>query len=404
MPHPLTSFPTGFLWGAATAAHQTEGNNVNTDSWMAENAVPPRFAERSGDACDSYHRWPDDLDIVRDLGLGAYRFSIEWARVEPEPGHFSQAEIAHYSRMVQGCLERGITPVVTLHHFSSPRWFRRDGAWTSASAADRFARYVEAVLPALDGVHWICTINEPNMVAMAEARLSAEQHVPAAPGVPALSDEAFEGLASAHRAAREVLAALPGVRSGWTVANQNVTAVDGADELADRVRNSVDDRFLDVGRSDDFIGVQAYSRMLIGPDGLRKATASRQTQMGWEFYPAALAEAVRHTAARVGDVPILVTENGIATPDDSERIEYTQLALEGLRAAMEDGIDVRGYLHWSLLDNYEWGSWDATFGLVAVDRTDFRRTVKSSGRWYGQVAQTNGAILSESDQTAGALR
>jgi beta-glucosidase len=390
-----TPFPAGFLWGAATAAHQTEGNNLNTDSWAAENAVPPRFPERSGDACDSYHRWSEDLDLVAELGLGAYRFSIEWARIEPAPGHFSNAELDHYRRIVQGCLERGITPVVTLHHFSSPLWFRQEGAWTGRNAAERFSRYTESVLPVLDGVEWVCTINEPNMVSMAEARMSSAPPSPLVAGAPALSDTAFEGLVAAHLASREVLAGVSGLRSGWTIANQNVTAVDGAEEAAARVRASIDDRFIQAARDNDFIGVQAYSRMLIGPEGLRAPEGTRRTQTDWEYYPAALGEAVRHTAALVGDVPILVTENGIATADDVERVEYTAQALAGLRSAIDDGVDVRGYLHWSLLDNYEWGSWAPTFGLVGVDRVDFTRTVKPSGRWYGEVARSNGARLAD---------
>ncbi len=385
------TFPDGFLWGAATAAHQVEGNNTASDLWAFENAPDSIMPERSGDACDSYHRWREDLDIARDLGLNSYRFSVEWARVEPAPGHVSRAHLAHYRRMVEGCLERGLTPVVTLHHFTAPAWFRAAGGWTASGAVDRFRAYVRSVLPILDGVEWVCTINEPNMLAMMSSMMKRgkrEENVAGA--MPPPDQDVSDALTAAHRAARDELAALPGVRSGWTVANQNFQAVDGADDLAAEWAYSREDQFLDTARDDDFIGVQAYTRVLIGRDGpVEVGGDARRTLTGWEFYPEAVEGAVRHTARRVGAaVPILVTENGIATGDDAERVDYTHGALTGLARTLADGIDVRGYLHWSLLDNYEWGSWKPTFGLVSVDRETFARTVKPSARWYGEVART----------------
>ncbi|ROP34804.1 glycoside hydrolase family 1 protein [Saccharothrix texasensis] len=384
------TFPRDFLWGAATAAHQVEGNNTASDLWAFENAPDSFLPERSGDACDSYHRWREDLDIVRDLGLNSYRFSVEWARVEPAPGHISRAHLAHYRRMVEGCLDRGLTPVVTLHHFTTPMWFRAAGGWTGPDAVTRFRAYVRSVLPVLDGVEWVCTVNEPNMVAMMSAMIKrGERRENAAGAMPPPDQDVADALIAAHHAAREELGALPRVRSGWTVANQNFQAVDGADDLAAEWAHSREDQFLDAAKDDDFIGVQAYTRVLIGRDGPVEPDA-RRTLTGWEFHPAALEGAVRHTAARVGPaVPLLVTENGIATADDGERVEYTREALTGLARALADGVDVRGYLHWSLLDNYEWGSWTPTFGLVSVDRETFARTVKPSARWYGEVARTN---------------
>ncbi|MEW2354120.1 family 1 glycosylhydrolase [Spirillospora sp. NPDC029432] len=384
------SFPEGFLWGAAGSAHQTEGNNVASDFWALENR-PGLLPERSGDACDGYHRWREDLDIVRDLGLGAYRFSIEWARVEPVEGEFSLAALAHYRRLIEGCLDRGLTPVVTLHHFTSPLWFQKAGGWRALEATDRFRRYVRAVLPILGGVEWVCTINEPNMLAMMANMLKGtERKENVAGAMPPPDREVADALVAAHQAAREELAAA-GLKSGWTVANQNFQAAGGATAERDEWAWSREDRFLDIAAEDDFIGVQAYTRVLIGRDGaLPVPDGTRRTLTGWEFYPWALGGAVRHTAERVPGVPILVTENGIATADDGERVEYTTGALESLHAAMADGADVRGYLHWSLLDNYEWGSWRPTFGLVAVDRRTFARTVKPSARWLGGVARAGG--------------
>jgi beta-glucosidase len=385
------TFPPGFLWGAATSAHQTEGNNVGCDMWATENRPDSPMPERSGDACDSLHRWPEDLDIVTELGLTAYRFSIEWARIEPARGHFSAAMLAHYRRVIAGCLERAITPVVTLHHFTCPAWFAALGGWSSAEAPQLFAVYARAVLSILDGVEWVCTINEPNMVAILHAALRGDKAVAGLPGrLPEPDAAVTTALVQAHQAAREVLADRRGLRSGWTVANLNVQATGGAAADAAEWRRLREDQFLAVAAGDDFIGVQAYTRTVIGPHGPQPpGEQARRTLTGWEFYPPALEGAVRHTASMLPGVPVLITENGIATSDDEERIEYTRDALGGLRRVLADGIDVRGYLHWSLLDNYEWGSYRPTFGLVAVDRHTFKRTVKPSGRWFGRMAREN---------------
>jgi len=187
------------------------------------------------------------------------------------------------------------------------------------------------------------------------------------------------------------------MKTGWTVANQDVQAADaGSTARADAWRWQREDQFLVVAADDDFIGVQAYSRNIVGKNGrVAPGPEIRRTLMDWEFYPDALGHAVRHTASLLPRVPILVTENGIATRDDGDRIEYTRDALIGLHEALGDSVDVRGYLHWSLLDNYEWGTYAPTFGLVAVDRSTFIRTPKTSGRWYGELAVQNAIPLGD---------
>jgi beta-glucosidase len=379
------------MWGAATAAHQIEGNNTNSDRWTVETQPNSRMTEPSGDACDSLHRWAEDLDLVAAMGLNAYRFSIEWARIEPAPGMVSRAMLDHYRRIIEGCFERGITPVVTLHHFTLPKWVARLGGWSSEDSPSLFARYVAAVGPILDGVEWVCTINEPNMVALVTAVIKAQGAVTFDSVEP--DPTVTARLIDAHRAARGELVGLTGVKSGWTVANQDAQAADAGSEStvrADAWRWQREDQYLTVCAEDDFIGVQAYSRQIIGPSGwVAPGPETRRTLMDWEFYPDALEHAVRHTAELLPRVPILVTENGIATGNDDDRIDYTQNALIGLHRAMADGVDVRGYLHWSLLDNYEWGSFTPTFGLVAVDHGTFVRTLKRSGQWYGRVATSN---------------
>lgn len=392
-------FPDGFIIGAATAAHQVEGGNVNNNWWSLEHREGAHVEVPSGDAADSYHRWADDLDLVAGLGLNAYRFSLEWSRIEPAPGEFSRAALLHYRRMVDGAIERGLVPVVTLHHFTEPRWFWSEGGWRGDRSTERFVRYVEQVAPILQAVPWIVTINEPNMIASvlgsmfgsdpadADAAGRTVLAVPNAPLPP--PDRTVAGaLATAHHEARRRLRELvPAAKVGWSIANQVVRSVPGGESNADRYRDYIETAFLRESLDDDFVGVQSYTRNVFGADGpVRDDPEEERTITGWEDWPDALEHAIRDTAAIVGDVPILVTENGIATADDERRIAYTRRALAGLLRTLSNGIDVRGYLHWSLLDNYEWGSYRPTFGLVGWDPDTFERQPRPSARWLGAVA------------------
>lgn len=385
-------FPDGFLWGAATAAHQVEGNNLNSNWWVREHAPGTDIVEPSGDAADSYHRWRDDIRLLKELGLDSYRFSIEWARIEPERGCVSRAELDHYRRMVDFCLELGVEPIVTLLHFTVPRWFERDGFWRAEDAPQLFQRYVEAALPVVSsGVRYVCTINEPNIAAMLAGGDDARNLV--AYGLPNPDLLVADRLLDSHRRARDVLASVDGVLSGWTVATQSFRAVDepGAEETLREYGYPRDDWYLEQAAGDDFIGVQAYTRTFIGPEGPRPVAEGAETTLtGWEYWPPAVAEGLRSAWELGRGTPLMVTENGIATADDPRRIDYYRGALAGVHACIEDGIEVRGYLAWSLLDNYEWASGFApTFGLISWDRATFVRTPKPSALWYGAVARAN---------------
>src|SRR5829696_1180992 len=169
-PEMTRSFPDGFLWGAATAAHQVEGNNLNNNWWQLEQVAADYGVEPSGDALDSYHRYEQDMRLLADAGFTAYRFSIEWSRIEPTPGKHSRALLAHYRRMIDTALTLGLTPVVTLHHFTHPIWFEATGAWLGDGAVETFLRYVERTCTILDGVEWVCTSNEPNVLAVNEGQ------------------------------------------------------------------------------------------------------------------------------------------------------------------------------------------------------------------------------------------
>lgn len=383
-------FADNFLWGAATAAHQVEGNNLNNDWWKLEHDAADYGVEFSGDADDSYHRYEEDMRLLVDVGFNTYRFSIEWARIEPSPGKFSRAELAHYRRMIDTARRLGLTPMVTLHHFTHPLWFGELGGWLGPHAVELFTRYVEQACSILEGVEWVCTINEPNVLAMnhgALRRVDAGEDYP----FDALPDpEIGEVLIAAHRAVAPVVRARAGARVGWTVGNQALVAAPGGEAKLAEIQHQFEDMYLEPARDDDFVGVQSYTSQPVDENGIVPHPEDpSNTLMGWAFRPDALGIALRHTHDVVGDVPIVVTENGIATDDDERRIEYTTGALSELVRALDDGIDVRGYIHWSLLDNFEWGRWTPTFGLVAVDRETFERRPKPSFTWLGGIARAN---------------
>ncbi|MCZ9880623.1 glycoside hydrolase family 1 protein [Arthrobacter sp. B2a2-09] len=401
-----TILPDGFLWGAATAAHQIEGNNVNSDFWDSEQKQPGM--ERSGDAVDSYHRYAEDMALLAGAGLNSYRFSIEWARIEPAPGHISRAELAHYRRMIETAQRLGLTPVVTLHHFTSPRWFAEEGGWMADGAIERFRFYVEAVTEILHDVKWVLTMNEPNMLALMTTMARAMEQAQgqeeetdwmsptvegdARPVLPDPEADVARRLVEAHHAVRGIIRERTGAAVGWSVANQALVARPGGEEKLAEVRYIREDIFLEGARGDDFIGVQSYTSQDVTAEGIvPHPVHPENTLVGNAYRPDALGIAVRHAWEVTGGVPVMVTENGIATADDGRRIEYTTTALEHLFACMGEGIDVRGYLHWSALDNYEWGHWAPTFGLIAVDRETFERRPKPSLAWFGQVAR-DGAL------------
>jgi beta-glucosidase len=411
----MSPFPDGFLWGAATSGHQIEGNNLASDVWAMEHVPDTPFAEPSGDACDGYHRYREDIGLLADSGCNAYRFSIEWSRVEPSSGEFSRAALDHYLRVARACVERGLTPVVTLNHFTVPAWFARCGAWDQAEAPELFERYCRRVVAHFAGeVNWWVTLNEPNVGAFLTAtgllayggasdpvrQSSAEsfaRRVGGEPGVatialPVVAPDGIANLCEAHRRARAVLKELQAdARVGWALSVQDFQAGEGGERNAAELTRQVLEPFLEVSKDDDFVGVQTYTRVVFGPDGPIKAARDERTfQTGWEYYPRALGQAVRLAGGFTG-LPVLVTENGIATADDELRITYMREALTGLREAIADGTEVLGYLHWTLLDNWEWHAGHAvTFGLVAVDRQTFERTPKPSLRWLGGVAGKNG--------------
>lgn len=408
----MKKFPEKFLWGAATAAHQVEGGNSNSDCWLLEHVKPTPFVEPSGDACDQYHLYRDDIALLAGLGFNSYRFSIEWARVEPEPGEFSTAALEHYRRVLAACHEHRIAPMVTLHHFTSPRWIAAQGGWEVTRTADLFARYCERVGRELgDLISAACTINELNSVQMLQTtglippdeKIARSRWRSAAALVAGVAPEEFsafpfctrsiclEVMQQAHRLGAQALRSGRGkFPIGMTIAMEEYEAAPGGEALRDSALTA-EAPFLEAARDDDFIGVQNYTRQRLGPNGRIAPEADAElTLMGYEFRPQALSAAIRRAAAAAPKVPIIVTESGIAAADDSRRVAFIDRALEGVLGCIRDGIDVRGYFYWSMLDNYEWLlGYRPTFGLIAVDRATQRRIVHPSAEHLGRIARAN---------------
>ena len=390
---PEITFPDRFVWGTATAAHQIEGGNVNNDWWVFEHDPASGCADVSGDACDSFNRYADDIALVAELGLSAYRFSLEWSRIEPEEGEFSRVALDHYRRMAATCHEHGILPVVTFHHFTHPRWLAAAGTWESINAPDRFARYCERVHrpPGRPDREWPAPSTSPTWwPPWAGASGSS----------PRGSATGCAGTSSTTPWWRPTAKAVEAIRSGPGNAPVGLTL-------------SMTDYQTAAGRRrSGWSGSGGRPRTSSWrPPGATTSSGSRPTpgcgSARTDPLPARRASPPPRWATssgprpsrppsggprrRPGGLPVYVTENGIGTDDDAARIEYVGRALAGVRRCLDDGIDVRGYFYWSLLDNFEWVlGYGPTFGLVAVDRATFERHPKPSAAWFGGVARANG--------------
>ena len=409
-----------FLIGAATAAHQVEGNNIHSDFWALEQMENSGYKEPSLDAVDHYNRYEEDIQLIAKAGLNAYRFSIEWARIEPEKGRFDEKEIKHYENVLKCCREHNITPVVTMHHFSSPKWLISEGGWESEITIRYFADYCRYVVSKLgDLMEYVCTINEANMGLQIAAvardmmmkmgikpqiglnfELPKEMREKQAAGAavfglkPEQPVSTFLSLRSekgdilvmrAHESAREAMKEVcPHLKVGLTLSLFDIQVQPGGESQAEKAWDDDFAHYLPYLQKDDFIGVQNYTRKLMGENGsLPVPEGSEVTQMGYEFYPEGIGHVIRHVAEQLPK-PIFVTENGIGTDDDSRRVEYIKRALAGVGECVADGIPVIGYLHWSLLDNFEWQEgYGKTFGLIAVDRSTQKRMPKPSLAYLG---------------------
>ena len=411
--------------GAATAPHQVEGNNLYSDSWAMEHMQYTTYAEPSLDAVDHYHRFEEDMELLKNGGLNAYRFGIEWARIEPENGRFDEKEILHYKEVLKACRDKGIMPVVTLHHFSSPKWLIEKGGWEADTTPAYFARYTQYVMDQLgQELSWVCTINEANMglqiAAIAERfkkqMQNASSNVQLGLNLEAMmqrqkavgeENKALFGtenpatfisprtahgdsvIIAAHMAARNVIRkTCPHIKVGLSLSLHDVQFVPGGEALAQKAWEDEFLHYLPFIEGDDFLGVQNYTRNVYDTSGELEPPADAElTQMKYEFYPQAL-EHVLERVAKDFHGDLIVTENGIATADDTRRIAFIEQAMTGVQHCVEEGLPVRGYFYWSLLDNFEWSrGFSMTFGLIAVDRATQKRTVKPSLSFLGSYSE-----------------
>jgi beta-glucosidase len=419
LPTRTITFPDGFVWGTAACAHQVEGGNWNNDWWEWEHRPNTPCIEPSGDACDHYHRYAEDFALFASLGHNAHRYGIEWARIEPEPGEFSNAALDHYDRVLDSLHDNGLTPFMTLHHFSSPRWLAAEGGWASPGVVDRFRRFGEVVAGRYgDRVPFVCTINEPQIVALIGYQFNVFP--------PGVADKTLFGpvthnFIAAHAAALEAFREhAPKTKVGLVLATEDYQAVDEASrEQRDRIHHRMvgvyhqalrDGVFTGFGPdveipglagASDFVGVNYYTRTVVdvSKPGYRAPhpSGAEVTQMGYEVVPDSFVT-VLTDAARSTGLPVYVTENGIGTDDDTQRVRFIARHLAAVRKAMDEGADIRGFIYWCAMDNFEWTfGFARTFGLIACDRQTFQRTPKPSADYYGEICRANAVdpILTE---------
>jgi beta-glucosidase len=397
-------FPRGFLFGTATSATQIEGGCGSSD-WAQFAREKGRI--KNGDtpavACDSWRRWGEDVALQRAMGMGAYRMSVEWARIEPRAGEIDGGALDEYRRMLGALRDGGIEAMVTLHHFTLPGWLADEGGVLAKGFAERLARFAKVVVEALGDLCrlWV-TINEPNVLA-AHAYLLGVW--PPAVKSARLAWLAQRSLLRAHDAAYRALKDARGDAVQVGIAH-HLRAIEperpgkrrdrAAAALFARVFNDAFVRTVIERRTQDFLGINYYSRDLVrfSPAHAGELFVSRGvpagadvSDLGWEIYPAGIGDVVRTWGRRSG-VPVYITENGIADACDAKRAAFIRSHLAELARAIDDGIDVRGYFHWSLLDNFEWAEgYEPRFGLAHVDYASGERTLRDSARVYADITR-----------------
>lgn len=403
----MIDFPKDFFWGAATSAYQVEGDNLNSDWWEWEKSGGAKDA--SGKACRHYELYREDFDLARSLGHNAHRLSIEWSRIEPKKGTYRQDQIRHYQEVILSLRERGLEPVVTLHHFTNPLWFAESGGWLNRRAADWFRSYAAVVVEALAGTvkYWL-TINEPLVYAYHAYILGVwppqEKSLRKAGVVE-------EHLAYSHIKVYKLIHTLyreKGLGAPLVSIAQNVQAFEYCrPTLRNKLAVYLRDRLYNFGFLDrlirrgslDFIGINYYNRSLVDVKGwglmnfLLDACEDnclplKKNSLGWDIYPEGLYKLL--LKLKKYRLPVMITENGICTEDDALRWEYIAGHLKSVSRALEAGAEVIGYLYWSLIDNFEWHQgFGPRFGLIAVDYNSYKRTVRQSAQRFAEVCKSN---------------
>ena len=408
---PRLTFPKRFLWGAATSAHQIEGKTHNQwmewelenaklkatqasykldylDNWLdieAEAKDPNNYV--SGKATDHYNRYKQDFDLLTAMNMNAFRFSVEWSRVEPAEGAWNVEAFEHYKKYSAELKRRGIEPVVTLFHFTLPVWFAEKGGFENRGNIKYFVRFADKIVRELGAnVRLIITINEPEIYANESYMVGNWP-----PNITSRRKnwQVLNNLASAHNQAAAAIHAI-NRRYKVSIAKNSNYFYAGDDAWLSRKSTDImqylqDDYFLKkVVKSCDFLGVNYYfSNRVYGyrvhnPD-------QKLSDLGWDLSPGDIQFALERLNEKY-NLPIIITENGLADADDSRRQWWITQTLIGMQKAMNNGVKLEGYLHWSLLDNFEWdkGRWPR-FGLAKVDYVTFERTLRPSAVWFGKI-------------------
>ncbi|TVR29658.1 MAG: glycosyl hydrolase family protein [Spirochaetaceae bacterium] len=401
----VIKLPAGFLLGTATASLQIEGGDRN-NSWF-------RWCERGRirdgshclRACDHWNRVRQDIELQRDLGVNAYRMSLEWSRIEPREGTFDEDALARYREEIQALREAGIAPMVTLHHFSNPLWLEDSGGWTQRSIVDRFGRYTAKVVETLGDLveHWI-TINEPNVYLALGYLLGIWP-----PGRRSLRGftRGAHNVVLAHQEAYRLIHAIGDASGRPTqvgIAHHlrvyDPAGVERRDKrAARRLERRFQDFFLDrTVPYSDFIGVNYYSRDMVAfswnpLSGFARRSVKESAvhnDLGWEIYPEGLYRVCTTLAERY-TLPLYITENGVADAGDTLRTRFIYDHLLQIARLLEADVDLRGYFHWTLMDNFEWVEGEsARFGLYDVDFDTQQRSLRDSGRFFAEICSQNG--------------
>lgn len=423
-------FPAGFLWGTATSAHQVEGDNVHNDWWAWEQQGRIRDGDRSGRACEWWEHAERDFDLARALHQNAHRLSVEWSRIQPAAGRWDDAALERYRQMLRGLRERGIEPMVTLHHFTNPVWFVERGGWEHPDAPGLFARYVERVVPSLSGFASLwCTVNEPISWIF-----SAYVNGSWPPGRQSVGQgfAVARNLVRAHAAAYRIIHRVqPHAQVGFANYFRLFDPANPRSPL-DRFIASQQDRALNwafleavtTGRlrlllwraavpeaagTLDFLGVNYYTRDLVAFDSRQRRNlfgrnfhppGCEMSDGGYgEVYPYGIYRVL--SAASRFRKPIHITENGLPDADDDQRPRFIVTHLYQIWKALMEGVPVKGYYHWSLIDNFEWAEgWSLKFGLIAVDPVTQQRTLRPSARLYAEICR-RGGITPEMEEQFG---
>lgn len=394
-------FPDNFIWGSSTSAYQIEGGLVNDWSeWeksekrikalKKQNKNPDDFI--SGKACNSYELFDEDLKCIKELNLKAYRFSIDWSRVEPEKGVFSEEGINYYKNVVRRLKENGVEPFVTIWHWPVPLWLKEEGGWEAKNIVKYFTALTEKVVSELEGVTFWITLNEPNIYTL-NSYLTGKWPPQKKNIFSCL--RVYYKLIRAHKAAYAVIKKInPFAQVGIAAHNNFFEAYNN--RLVNNIFKSLADwgwnfYFLNkIKNHQDFIGLNHYFHNRINY-GFNKNENELVSDMGWELYPEALFHCLEDL--RKYGKPVYITENGLADREDKYRPWFIRESLKNVYKAIQLGIDVRGYFYWSMLDNFEWAAgYYPKFGLYGVDRKTFKRTPRPSAIMYSEICKNNEVI------------